>query len=290
VKFLALIIALVLLQYWGSAGPVHRDAWFRDVVGRFNSSGLGSSLGLALSVLVPSLLLLWLLDFVEGWALGLIPLGLSVLVLLYSFGRGDFEALVEQYREYCQHGDFEAAFLFAEQQLGADCTEPCPSGAEELHRWVKARICYLGFERWFGVMFYFLLLGAPGALAYRLLRLYGDNCEEGAQLDTLRRVQYYVDWVPARLLVFAFAVTGDWVGSREQLTTSLSDTKSSTGDMLADGAHAALGLKSTVFSSDNGDKEAFAEVSSWEISQLQSLLSRSAVAWVVVLALLVLLL
>ena len=57
--------------------------------------------------------------------------------------------------------------------------------------------------------------------------------------------------------------------------------------MLVDGAHAALGLKTSVFS-DNGDTEAFAEVSDWEIGQLQSLLRRSAVAWVLALALLVL--
>ncbi len=39
-KFLALLIALGLLQYWGSAGPVHRDDWFKDLVARFNNSGL----------------------------------------------------------------------------------------------------------------------------------------------------------------------------------------------------------------------------------------------------------
>ena len=44
-----------------------------------------------------------------------------------------------------------------------------------------------------------------------------------------------------------------------------------------------------MFSGDSGDTEAFAEVSDWEVGQVQSLLSRSAVAWVVVLALLVLL-
>ncbi|MEP5764403.1 MAG: hypothetical protein ABJ308_07405, partial [Halieaceae bacterium] len=159
-KFLALIIALVLLQYWGSAGPVHRDEWFRELVKKFSGSGLPPNMVLGLSVLVPALLCLWLLDFVEGWALGLIPLAVAVLVLLYSFGRGDFEAMVEQYRDYCRQADFEAAYLFAQQQLGPGCGKECPESPEKLHRWVKERICYLGFERWFGVMFYFLVLGA----------------------------------------------------------------------------------------------------------------------------------
>jgi AmpE protein len=290
VKFLALIIALGLLQYWGSAGPVHRDEWYRDLVAKFSGSGLVRELQVALAVLVPAVLLFWLLDFVEGWALGLVPLAISVVVLLYSFGRGNFEALVEQYREHCREGDFEGAFLFAQQQMGAGCSKQCPSGAEQLHRWAKERICYLGFERWFGVMFYFLLFGAAGALAYRLLMLYRQDTEDAETLQILDRVQYWVDWIPSRLLVFAFALTGDWMGSREQLSASLGDTTSATSDVLADAAHASLGLKTTVFSGDSGDNQAFAEVSDWEVAQIQSLLSRSAVAWVLVLALLVLLL
>ena len=288
-KFLALVIALGLLQYWGSAGPVHRDDWFRDLVQRFAGSGLGRELQIALAVLVPALLVFWLLDFVEGWALGLVPLAISVLVLLYSFGRGDFEALVEQYREHCREGDFEGAFLFAQQNMSSGSSRECPSGAEQLHRWVKERICYLGFERWFGVMFFFLLFGAAGALAYRLLLLYREEIDDEDSRRMLDTVQYWVDWIPSRLLVFTFALTGDWVGSREQLSASFGDTESPTGDVLTDAAHASLGLKATVFSGDSGDTQAFAEVSDWEVEQLQSLLSRSAVAWVVALALLVLL-
>ena len=279
-KFLALIIALGLLQYWGSAGPVHRDDWFRDLVQRVLGSGLMPQLQVALSVLVPALLVFWLLDFVEGWALGLVPLAISVLVLLYSFGRGDFEALVEQYREYCRNGDFEAAFIFAQQKMAPGCAEDCPQTPEKLHRWVKERICYLGFERWFGVMFYFLIFGAAGALAYRLLLLYRQEMEEPEQQQMLDRVQFWVDWLPSRLLVFAFALTGDWVGSREQLSASVGDTVSPTSEVLTDAAHASLGLKTTVFSGDSGDTQAFSEVSEWEVGQIQGLLSRSAVAWV----------
>jgi AmpE protein len=299
VKFLALVIAMGLLQYWGSAGPVHRDDWFRDLVRRFSGSGLMLPLQLAMSVLLPALLVLWLLDFVQGWALGLVPLAISVLVLLYSFGRGDFEALLEQYREYCRNSDVEAAFLFAQQKLDRGGSGECPSSPEKLHRWIKDRFCYLGFERWFSVMFYFVLLGAPGALAYRLLSLYreqwyregldSESSEEAGHRRLLNSVQYLADWLPARLLVFTFSITGDWVGSREQLSASLTDTGSPTAELLGDAAHASLGLKATVFASDSGDNGAFAEVSDWEMGQLQGLLSRSAVAWVVVLALLVLL-
>ena len=138
-------------------------------------------------------------------------------------------------------------------------------------------------------MFYFVLLGAPGALAYRLLLLYREGVENPDELRTLDALQYWVDWLPSRLLVFTFALAGDWVGSREQLSASLTDTHAPTSELLTDSAHAALGLKATVFPADSGDRQAFAEISDWEMRQIQSLLSRSAVTWVVVMALLVLL-
>jgi len=287
-KFLALIIAVALLQYWGSAGPVHRDDWFKSLVDKVSGSGLMPELELALAVLFPVGVIFWLQGFVTGWLLGLVPLALTVVVLLYSFGRRDFETMLEKYREHCRAGDFEAAFLFAQQELAPGCDKECPGSSEELHRWVKERFCYLGYERWFGVIFYFALFGAAGALGYRLLHLYREFREDPAQEQMVSKVLYVVDWIPARLLVLAFGLTGDWVGSREQLTASFQDLDSATADVITDGAHAALGLKATVFSA-SGDQDAVAEVSDWEIGQLRSLFSRSAMAWVVVLALLVLL-
>ena len=286
--FLALIIALILLQYWGSASPVHSDDWFYELVRKLSGSGLSVTLQITLAVLLPALLVLWVQTLVAGMLFGAISLVLMVFVLLYGFGRGDFEALVGQYRDYCKRGDFEAAYLFAREEIPGGAGEECPSGPEQLHRWMKERICYMGFERWFGVIFYFAILGPAGAVAYRLLHLYGERGEDAAPAATVSRVRFLVDWVPARLLIFAFALTGDWVGSREQVMTSLQDTTTATPAVIADAAHAALGLKATVFSGSNGDTEAFAEVGDWEINQLQSLLRRSAVAWVVVLSLLVL--
>jgi AmpE protein len=288
VTFLALIIALILLQYWGSASPVHMDDWFHDLVKKLSGSGLSVTLQFALAVLLPALLVLWVQTLVAGLLFGALSLALMVFVLLYGFGRGDFEALVGQYREYCQRGDFEAAYLFAREEIPGGAAEDCSSNPEQLHRWMKERICYMGFERWFGVIFYFAILGPAGALAYRLLHLYSELNEDPTPAEMVSRVRYFVDWVPARLLVFAFALTGDWVGSREQVMTSLQDTTTANSEVIADAAHAALGLKATVFSGSNGDTDAFAEVGDWEINQLQSLLRRSAVAWVVVLSLLVL--
>lgn len=281
-KFIVLIISLGVLQYWGSARPMHSDAWYQDFLARLRGWGLASWVLLLAGVLMPVVLLLLLLDVATGWLFGLPVLLINVLVLLYSFGRGDFESLLGKYRGYCKAGDFEAAFLFAREELEIGSDRECPTQEEELHRWMKERIIYLGFERWFAVIFYFILLGAPGALVYRLVQLGSREVEERQLL------LHWLDWLPSRVLVFAFAVTGDWVASREQVKAALMDTRSSTARILSDAAHSALGLKTSVFS-DNGDAQALAQISDWEMAEVHGLLTRSAIAWVVVLSLLVLL-
>jgi AmpE protein len=282
-KFIALILALIFIQYWGSAQLLHRDEWFQSLRARLAGSGVSSSIELAIAVLVPALLLFWLLDQTGSWLFGLPGLAISVLVLLYSFGRGDYEEAMSGYRRHCQEGDFEGAFLMTRQLFPCQHCDVEAEDAEHLHRWMKRRLLYMGFERWFAVIFYFALFGAAGALLYRLAQLAGEADENDSLQGQLLHV---LDWLPTRLLVFSYTLTGDYMGSREQMMSSLRDIETSSDEVIADSAHAALGLKSTVFT-DNGDVEAFAQVSDWEMGQLHSLMSRSAVAWVVVISLIV---
>jgi AmpE protein len=245
------------MQYWGSSRPLHRDQWYAWLLDRVAALKLPVTLSLFIAAVPPALLLAWFLSVSQAWLFGLLGLALNVVLLLYCLGRRDYEGLAERYREQCREGDFEAAFLLAREEFPPGPGEELPENEEHLHRWMKRSLAYMAFERWFAVIFYFVLLGAPGALLYRLLHL--------------------------------SSLTGDYMGSREQLTSSIQNVQVSAAETISDAAHAALGLKSTVFS-DNGDVEAFAQVSDWEIGQLQGLLSRSAVAWVLVISLLVLLL
>lgn len=288
-KFITLLIVLSLMQYWGSSRYLHRDQWYQSLLNRLSSWQLPAAVLLTLAVVLPSLLVAGFLDATRGWLFGLFGLAANVVLLLYCLGRGDFAELVKRYRQHCLDGDIEGAFLLARSNFPAQPGEDEPADAERLHRWIKLNLAYMAFERWFAVIFYFVLFGAGGALAYRLLHLSVELCEGAEWSGLQRKVLHIVDWLPARMLVFSFALTGDYMGSREQVTSSIQDLDTSAGDIISDAAHAALGLKSTVFS-DNGDVEAFAQISDWEVGQLQGLLSRSAIAWILVVSLLILLL
>ena len=65
-----------------------------------------------------------------------------------------------------------------------------------------------GLTRWFGVLFWFLLLGAPGALLYRLTQLAAGVRQAAAesQREPLQRFAVLLDWPAAQLMCLALAL------------------------------------------------------------------------------------
>ncbi len=280
-SFIALIIALLLLQAWGSGNRVQHDGWFDGLAVRLRESGLPPALCLAVAVLGPAVLAQLALDSVAPVLFGLPWIALAVLLLLYSMGRRDFHALLDRYRQQCRHQDFEGAYLTTLSELGWATSRDDPGSAGEVHMLVQRGFFYEGYQRWFAVLFYFVLLGPAGALAYRLLQLSRHHFDP----EWVDRCLFLVDWIPARVLAAAFSLTGDFVGSRDELMQGLVDVKLAAPDMLQSVGRASLDLDDAAF---EGAPDAGA-VASRQIDETASLLFRSAACWVVVISLLVLL-
>tara|TARA_R110002110_G_scaffold91264_2_gene237569 strand:- start:190970 stop:191824 length:855 start_codon:yes stop_codon:yes gene_type:complete len=282
--FLAMIIALGLVQVWGSAQRLHHDGWFEDWCQRVRSWQLPEWAGLSLIVLLPTLLAVLVLDAARPILFGLLWIALAAALLLYSLGRNDFNALLERYRSQCREGDFEGAFLAAQQQSGWVAADSQPDTATQAHQLVQQGVLYDGYQRWFAVLFYFFLLGPAGALAYRLLQLSSDP-DEPTLSD---RVLFYSDWVPVRLVAAAFSLTGDFVRSRDALLSSLSDVSESAAGVLFAVGSRALGAPAVVVVEDE-DASALGERAAQENTEFAALLRRSAFAWLAALSLLELL-
>jgi len=69
-------------------------------------------------------------------------------------------------------------------------------------------------RRWFGVLFWFLVLGASGALLYRLIQLMaeGEPAERlpAATRDGARGLLALVDWPVAQLMTLSLALVGNF--------------------------------------------------------------------------------
>ncbi|MCB1677140.1 MAG: regulatory signaling modulator protein AmpE [Halioglobus sp.] len=280
--FLALIIALVLLQLWGSGDCAHRDNWFYNWRYRVGQWSTSPAIQLAAAVLAPAVLAQLLLNALEPVLFGLLWIGLAVWLLLYSLGRGDFRGLMERYRSQCRAADFEGAYLGTLVELGGDTREPPLQSFAQVDDVIECGFLYEGYQRWFAPVFYFVLFGPAAALAYRLLQLCGDPHATGPAA----RVLFLADWAPARLLALAFALTGDFVASRDDLLDSVLEVRAQADQVLCQVGVAAVGSAPPPDAAV--DETAYGAWAAQRNRETAGLLWRSAICWVAVLALLVL--
>ncbi|MBB3048033.1 AmpE protein [Litorivivens lipolytica] len=277
-EFLAIITVLIALQIWGYGAIPQQDDWLATMHQRVSSIG-NLRLRLALLILLPVSVVLILQVVLEGVLWGLPLLLFYVAVLLYSLGRGDFRSHIALYTDAWHRGDLQAATEQARELEGFDHSAT-PTNASELHAQVRKAVFYQGFERWFAVVFWFVLLGPAAALAYRLFRLLGSRPETTTEEQVLldQGVQF-LEWLPARLLAFTFAVVGDFDRGISAVSPHLTES-TPAADLLGDSGHAALA--ETISADCTADK--FAGQAEAELSCAQKLISRSVVCWVAVLA------
>lgn len=275
-NFLAFIIALALRQLWGAEVWLHRDTWWREWRQRAIGLGLLPWVQTVLTVGLPLLLALLVLDLLRPLLFGLPWILAAAVALLYAFGRGDFHARIARYRDYCERDNREGAWLYLREELHVgDPLEVDPGlEPEQLHQQLQASLYYDGFQRWFAVVFWFVLLGPVAALGYRLLQLYRDAEDDKGPAAALL---FLLDWVPLRLLLVTFTLAGDFVRSRDQLVAALVDPWADSQALLL-----AVGGAATGSSAGAADSRQAAA----EVTALAGLMTRSGVVWVVLIAVL----
>lgn len=305
---LIVLLSLGLVQIWGSGGPLHRDGWFYQWQGFVYRSSLvrnRQGIGFGLVVLVPVLgaaVVLALAESIFGW-LGVLLV--SVPVLLYSFGRGNFNEALAAYLRAWYQGDQEAAKLAAQPLLGAEDMERAQglSDNQELHLLVFRAAAYRAFERLFAVLFWFLILGIPGALLYRLSHL----ASEALAKDTLTqespseesglsaaaagdrslaaRWLWLIEWLPVRAIGFSLAIVGNFAGCYRAWRDHLTCKQTTTEDVLQYYLEGALGgIDSSECSAGLAVSEG-QRLCGAEIEGMQALLSRALLMWVTLMAL-----
>jgi AmpE protein len=207
---IAVVIALVLGHVAPSLASAVRDyGWYRQWLhwlgARNPSDGFWRGRhGIVLALLPPLLVVALFQLALDKPLYGLAGLVFAIAVLFYSWGPRDLDLDVEAIVD----APDPAARREAAARLalpGAAPSLDAPSLVEAVFRNAQ--------RRWFGVLFWFLLLGPVGALLYRLTAL---ACEEGAAdapSETrigARRFLLLLDWPVAQLMTLALALVGDF--------------------------------------------------------------------------------
>lgn len=239
-----------------------------------------------LALLAPPLLATFLLQaWLCGALFGLLGLLFAVVVLVFCLGPRDLGLELAEYRAALVTDNDELATRLARGLLG---TEP-PEDMDAQARAVTQAVLTQANVRIFGVLFWFAVLGPVGAVLYRAV---AELCRQTAQSTVqatdefawaARRFAEWLDWVPARLVAFGYALSGDFEAAVLRWRTSGAGGgehwHASAEDVLIAAGTGALDLDE-----DSRDNLTWDQV----LQSALSLVWRTLVVWVFVIALLTL--
>jgi AmpE protein len=290
-RFLALVLVYILQRRYNLGLSRDLDRFCSDVQQRLVSrSTIFARDGWLLFLIVvgvPTLVLALLIWLAKGWLFGMPELFLQVIVLFVILGCPRLKSELQSYLHAWRAGDVQAAFLHA-QNIGYSLDEPIDNPAQ-LHQRVWSEYLHQTFARYFSIIFWFMVLGAVGALFARLTNQAALNGQSPALQRFAARLDHLLQWVPARLLALTFALAGNFVASMRRSLNDLIDPFSQTWPLLTRAAEGALVGEITADpAAPVASLDAQREHEMKEMLRLRDLLNRSLIVWFAGLAVLVL--
>jgi AmpE protein len=207
IAFIAVLLVLVAAQTAPELARWREFGWLRrwqELVGRQG----GDLIGLILCVGVPVAACALIQVALHGRLLGLFGLAFATLVLFYCWGPRDLERDAEAVDKA---PDGEQRVAAAQSLRREEARQPL---AFECGPLVEATFT-AALRRWFGVLFWFAVLGPAGALLYRQLQLlaFAPGYAEGqsaGQHGLLERAARLLDWLPAHLMALSLALVSNF--------------------------------------------------------------------------------
>jgi AmpE protein len=125
---------------------------------------------------------------------------LALFVFIYCLGPRDLDKDVQLLNERgLQASDPAVAEALASMRLTP--VADAPSAAAAVH--------HAALSRWFGLLFWFVVLGIPGALIYRLTRAGLQDSFDDAAIEWLARLRLVLDWPVVALMVLSAGLCSD---------------------------------------------------------------------------------
>ena len=276
-EFLAIVCGLILLYRPQFFAILQNDRWYESwqikIAGTISLTD-SPVIGTTLVLVLPVLGVYWLLAFFEDALFGLPYFLINLCVLLYAFGRGDSREQVDELVNDLNRDDLQAAFHDL-AVLTVDVSEGQAVDVATFTEELKARLAYSYFERYFAVLFWFVVAGAPLALLYRLSVLYTQN--KVASKDTAevsQRWLWFMEWLPLRIVGLTLAFVGHFDSCVQRWWELLWSVQSSQRTLLA-----------LVNGALDGSVEQQTAAPAQVVRTVEQLFFNAVVCWLVVIAL-----
>ncbi|KXS52850.1 MAG: hypothetical protein AWU57_2767 [Marinobacter sp. T13-3] len=268
------------------SGDVFWRHWFHS--GTEVSAGKERSITKGLArVLLPAVLLaalvylLWSL----GFRLALYPL--ELLLLIGLMGAPGWQQVLQAYSQAWARGDMQAAWRHVQARLPAEERGEALS-PEAMHLSLSRSLMGSVFERYFLVVFWYVIGGIPLAILARGLVALAEQWPQAAARERFQKGAELAGWLPARLLACTFGLAGDLAGWAQKIKDVIPGRGKRTNEVLmasADGALTGYALEPSRF--EETHPQDWPDFGGRSLRAIRDLLNRSMLVWICVIALLV---
>jgi AmpE protein len=286
-QILIAVLLVIVASHFAPDLARWRDfSWLRGLLARWTLASGDAAQPRAPASLLPLLLfaLCALLQVLLAQVLFGLPAFLfGVFVLYYCWGPRDLDADIEA---VLKAPDSERRLAAAQALRPDPALEPLPFEAGAL---VEAAFAS-ALSRWFGVLFWFVVLGPAGALGYRVVQLLARRPAFAADLaprerERLERAAGVLDWAPAHLVALTLALVSEFDAViRTWREYHLAHGRGYfTLDVGFLGALAHAGIDADVIAGDGYASDTSDPLV--ELADAQTVLRRILVAWLALIAL-----
>ncbi len=207
---IAILLAFALCHFVRELGRFRKNQWLtswvnfcNDAFGKF--PGWQNVLGFLVIIAVPVLLLLLVNQLFHSAFGSTGTFLLAIMVLVYTYGPKDLDTEVASIIEA---EDEESRQEALEKFLHG----PVPEDHDTCRARAVESVFREALRRWFGIIFWFAVLGIVGAFLYRLVDwlVSGDYSLTDDQRGLFMRLRQIMDWPAAQLMTLSLAVATDF--------------------------------------------------------------------------------
>lgn len=204
---IAILFGILIDRFYQALPALRQYRFFHDYADwmreRLQREPWNGALGLLVLLLPPLLLVALLQSLLSGGLWTLVGLLFGIAVLVFTLGPRDLPQDVD---DYCAMREDEESRRALARGFQPDLPDDADTRAcdEAVVRGVLVSVN----ERWFAVIFWFALLGPLGAVLYRAVEQLARRPEADEFGITVHQLHGLLGWLPARLVVLGYALTG----------------------------------------------------------------------------------
>ncbi len=196
----SLIVALLLCYFVSPLKQIRNLSWLASYAAYLQTYGQKipnwqGTTGVVTIMALPLLVLLGMQWSISDSLYGLAQMLFGVLVIAYCWGPDDIDQDVADYVDAMVDSNNEKRRQIAVRLIRGKL----PDSVKELDELMSTQLFAVARRRWFGVIFWFCVLGPAGALLFRMTHELSHPCRHpmGMSDGQLRKIRYFsllLDW------------------------------------------------------------------------------------------------